>query len=106
MQSFYVDQLKKELSKCDAFQQVHNTIVNAVKRHGDLVEDEESAEKYFAELGYEGKVKHNMIISQTISLYIELDGDEQGIWAEAKVGVTEHYVDPGSDDYVYSYDVE
>ena len=106
MRNYDIEKLKKDLYECESFKQVEDLVTDAIARNGDLVADNDAAEKHFAELGYEGKVKHNTIINQSISLCIEFDTEEEGIWTGAKVSVTEHYVDAGSDDYVYSYIID
>lgn len=106
MIGYDIDKLKKALYECESFKQAEDLVKDAIARHGDLVADNDAAEKYFTELGYEGEVKHNTIINQTISICIEFDTEEEDIWTGAKVSVTEHYVDPGSVDYVYSYIIE
>ena len=106
MRSYYVSKLKMDLFHCDTRQEICDLVASHISKYGgDVVTDDEGAERYFESLNMTGEVRHNEIVNQTISV-CEKDEERYDVWVGIKVVVTEHYIDSGSDDYVYSYDID
>lgn len=105
MNQFRIDELKKALNKCETEQEVHTLVTNTISKYGgDVVRDDDDAVTYFGRCGMFGKVKHNTIVNSTFDVQQEIDGKE--VWYAIQVTITEHYIDSGSEDYVYSYDIQ
>lgn len=99
-----IDELKKKLYKCKTEQEVHTLVTNTISKYGgDVVCDDKDAVKFFESFDMFGEVKHNNIVNVTLDVVDDIDGDE--VWYGIRVSITEHYIDSGSDDYVYSYDI-
>lgn len=79
-------------------------IVAAIEKsleYDTIVASDEQAEQWFHDAGMEGEVTHRVIVSTHVSVWNdEMQGEET-----YNVIVKEHFTDPGSDDYVYSYDI-
>lgn len=66
-----------------------------------IVDDEQAAQDIFREWGDAREVRTRLIYKNTASVYNpEQDGNEY-----YDVMIHEHYTDPGSTDYVYSYTI-
>lgn len=99
-------ELQMELYRNEKESKIRALVAYHVAKYGgDVVKDNADAEKYFKNAGIEGEVKHNEIINQTIDVIDNLDG-QGDVWYSVRVVVTEHYVDPGSEDYCYSCSIE
>lgn len=73
--------------------------VKAALKFEELVENDAAAEQWFKAAGMSGTVLHNIILSTQVSVWDEnMQGEET-----YKILIKEHYIDPGSMDYVYSY---
>lgn len=104
MKELRLKALKEELNKCVDEQEIHTAITNALMKEGEIVGDcNEDAVKYFESFDMFGEVKHNTIINQTYDLSETIDDKE--VMYGVRVVITEHYIDSGSDDYLYTYDV-
>ena len=89
------------LSKCDSYEELVGTIEEELMCD-TIVKNDDAAEQWFKNAGIEGEVTHRDIYNQTIEVWNEEMQGEENFY----VTVKEHYVDPGSDDYVYSYSIE
>lgn len=86
--------------KCKSYEDIENAIVEALQ-YDTIVDDEKAAEAYFRECEMEGEVISRDIVNTRVSIWNEeMNGEE-----EYSVRVYEHYIDPGSVDYVYSYSI-
>lgn len=99
-----IKELKEKLYKCKSEQEIHNLVTNTIAKCGDVVTDDNGAEKYFNDLYDFREVKHVTIINQTIDVCETIDDKE--VWVGIQVIVSEHYTDSGSNDYVYSYTID
>ena len=80
---------------------IENVIVDALQ-YDTIVDDEAAAQAYFRECEREGDVISRDIVNTRVSIWNEeMEGEE-----EYTVRVYEHYTDPGSVDYVYSYIIQ
>ena len=86
---------------CKSYEDIENAIKNALK-YKEVVADDEAAEEYFRDCGIEGEVCHRTIESKQVTIWNE---DHQGEEVY-QVTIAEHYVDSGSNDYVYSYSID
>lgn len=85
---------------CNSYEDIENVIKNALQ-YDEVVENDAAAEQWFKDAEMEGDVHHNVIVSTHVSTWNEeMQGEE-----EFSVIVKEHYIDSGSVDYVYSYDI-
>lgn len=104
MRSERIKELSKSLYDCKSEQEICNLVTDTIAKYGgDVVRDDAGAVAHFEGCDMFGEVKHNTIINQTIDLCNVIDGKE--VWFGVKVEVTEHYIDSGSEDYVYSYEI-
>ena len=87
-------------ANCKSYEDIENAIVEALQ-YDTIVDDEKAAEAYFRECEMEGDVISRDIVNTRVSVWNEeMNGEE-----EYSVRVYEHYIDPGSVDYVYSYSI-
>lgn len=80
----------------------YGELVDEIKRaleHEVIVASDEEAEQYFAECGVPGPVLHRRIVYALVECWDAEDERERAY----EVTITEHYTDPGSTDYLYSY---
>lgn len=106
MRTERVKELQMELYRTEKESKVKALVADHIAKYGgDVVSGNAEAEEYFQKNGIEGEVKHNEIVNQTIDVIDNLDG-QGDVWYSVRVRVTEHYVDPGSEDYCYSYSIE
>lgn len=92
---------KISFKNCDSYEEIERTIQNALK-YETIVNDDEAAEEWFKNAGIDGEVFHRDIVSTRLTVWNEeYQGEE-----DFSVYVTEHYVDPGSSDYIYSYSID
>ena len=90
-----------QFAECKSVEDVENTIKNALQ-YDEVVENEEAARQWFKDAEIEGDVISRDIVNTRVSIWNEeMNGEE-----EYTVRVYEHYVDPGSVDYVYSYTID
>ena len=85
---------------CKSYEDIEAVIKKALK-YEVVVDDDDSAEEYFRDCGYDCEVYHNTILSKRINIWNE---EHQGEEVYG-VAVWEHYFDSGSIDYVYSYNI-
>lgn len=91
---------KLVFDKCRNKEDIRNTILTALGNECVVFSDED-AEQWFKDAEMDGDVHHNVIVSENVSVWNEeMDGEES-----YQVIVKEHYIDSGSDDYVYSFNV-
>ena len=89
-----------QFAECKSVEDIENTIKNALQ-YETIVEDDAAAEQWFKDAEMEGEVLHHVEISTHVSIWNEeMNGEEC-----YSVIVKEHYIDSGSDDYVYSYSI-
>lgn len=87
-------------NECKSYEEIENTILKALE-YDEVVENDEAAEQWFKDAEIEGDVTHRVIVSTHVSIWNEeMQGEE-----EFSVIVKEHFTDPGSVDYVYSYSI-
>lgn len=89
-----------QFNECKSYEDIENAIKNALQ-YDEVVADDAAAEKWFKEAGIEGDVTHRVIVSTHVSIWNEEYNGEE----EYAVIVSEHFTDPGSVDYVYSYSI-
>ena len=90
-----------QFAECKSVEDIENTIKNALQ-YDEVVENEEAARQWFKDAEIEGDVISRDIVNTRVSIWNEeMTGEE-----EYTVRVYEHYVDPGSVDYVYSYTLD
>jgi len=90
-----------QFAECKSVEDIENTIKNALQ-YDEVVENEEAARQWFKDAEIEGDVISRDIVNTRVSIWNEeMNGEE-----EYTVRVYEHYVDPGSVDYVYSYTID
>ena len=90
-----------QFAECKSVEDIKNTIKNALQ-YDEVVENEEAARQWFKDAEIEGDVISRDIVNTRVSVWNEeMNGEE-----EYTVRVYEHYVDPGSVDYVYSYTID
>lgn len=76
-------------------------IIEDALQYDNLVENKQEAEQFFRDAEMEGDMITRDVISTTVSIWNEeMQGEEV-----YDVRVREHYIDPGSVDYVYSYSI-
>lgn len=83
-----------------SYEDIEATILAALE-YDELVDDEAAARQWFKDAGTEGDVISRDIVNTRVSVWNEEHQGEE----EYTVRVYEHYVDPGSVDYVYSYEI-
>ena len=89
---------------CKSDDDIKAVIEKDLKYEGIIVDGDEQAEEWFrkyrnVERGDE--VTHRDIVNTQVSVWNdEMQGEET-----YSVRVTEHYTDPGADDYIYSYSI-
>ena len=90
-----------QFAECKSVEDIKNTIKNALQ-YDEVVENEEAARQWFKDAEIEGDVISRDIVNTRVNIWNEeMNGEE-----EYTVRVYEHYVDPGSVDYVYSYTID
>ena len=95
--------MKKNItfSNCKSYEDIE-AIVLAALEYDEQVEDEEAARQWFMAAEIEGDVISRDVVNTRVSIRNEeMKGEE-----EYTVRIYEHYVDPGSVDYVYSYIIQ
>lgn len=85
---------------CKSEQDIINTVENALE-YDNVVVNEEGARQYFRDAEIEGDVTTHVIVSTHVSIWNEKHQGEEVF----NVTICEHFVDAGSDDYCYSYNV-
>ena len=89
-----------KFNECKSYEDIENTILNALE-YEEVVENDNAADQWFKDAEMEGEVRHNVIVSTEVSIWNEeMQGEEF-----YHVIVKEHYIDSGSVDYVYSYEI-
>ena len=86
--------------ECRNEEDILNVLLNSLK-NDVLVKDEEAAKAWFKEAGIDGEVVTHVLVSTHVSVW---DEEHQGS-ATYSVIVSEHFIDAGSEDYVYSYKI-
>lgn len=76
--------------------------VKASLQFETVVEDKAAAEEWFQANGLDAD---NMVERTILSTTTNVFDEEANTSIEHRVYVREYYVDPGSDDYVYSYEI-
>jgi hypothetical protein len=92
---------KLQFNECKSYEDIEAAILAALE-YDELVDDDAAAEQWFKDAEMEGDVHHNVIVSTHVSVWNEEHQGEE----EYTVRIYEHYVDPGSVDYVYSYVIQ
>lgn len=91
---------KIQFNEVKSYEDIENAIKNALQ-YDEVVADDAAAEKWFKDAEIEGEVTHRVIVSTEVSFWNEeMQGEEF-----YSVIVKEHFTDPGSVDYVYSYSI-
>lgn len=95
--------MKKNItfSNCKSHEDIESKILAALE-YNELVDDEAAARQWFRDAGIEGDVISRDIVNTRVSIWNEEMNSEE----EYTVRIYEHYVDPGSVDYVYSYVIQ
>lgn len=89
---------KIQFNEVKSYEDIEKAIQDALE-YDEVVENEEAARQWFKDAGIEGEVISRDIANYRLPVWNdEMDGEE---WFEVRV--YEHYVEPGSSDYVYSY---
>ena len=66
-----------------------------------MVDDRKGAEQWFKDAEMDGDVISRDVVNTQVSIWNEeMNGEEL-----YRVRIYEHYIDPGSVDYVYSYEI-
>jgi len=92
---------KFDFSKCECYEDIVTVIERSLEDDGPVECSDEQAEQWFRDAGMEGEVTHRVIVSTHVSVWNdEAQGEET-----YNVIVKEHFIDPGSVDYVYSYSI-
>ena len=87
-----------KFNECKSYKDIENAILNALQ-YDEVAENDEAARQWFKDAEMEGDVTTHVIVSTHVSIWNEeMNGEEV-----FSVVVKEHFVDAGSDDYVYSY---
>ena len=87
-------------NNCKSEEEVRATIEDALK-YDTVVENDDAARQWFMDAGIDGDVTTHVIASTSVSVWNEEYQGEETF----NVIVKEHYVESGSDDYVYSYSI-
>ena len=91
---------KLVFNECHSEADIRNTILTALGNEV-VVANEEEAKDFFKEQELDGNVTTNVIVSTHVSIWNdEMNGEEV-----YHVIVKEHFVDAGSNDYVYSFHI-
>ena len=95
--------MKKNItfSDCKSQEDIEAKILAALE-YDELVDNEAGARQWFKDAGIEGDVISRDIVNTRVSIWNEEHQGEE----EYTVRIYEHYVDPGSVDYVYSYVIQ
>lgn len=89
-----------KFNECKSCEDIENTIQKTLQ-YDTVVENEAAAQQWFKDAELDGKVISHNIVNTRVSIWNEeMQGEE-----EYTVRVYEHYIDPGSMDYVYSYSI-
>ena len=88
-------------NNCKSEEDIRATIENALE-YDTVVENDEAARQWFKDAGIDGDVTAHIIVSTHVSVWNEEQQGEETFY----VIVKEHYVDAGSNDYVYSYIIQ
>lgn len=89
---------KFQFGNCKSKEDIKNVIENVLE-YENIVADDNDAAQWFKDADIEGDVTTHVILSTHVSVWNEeYEGEEM-----FNVIVKEHFVDAGSDDYVYSY---
>lgn len=86
---------------CKSYEDIENEVKKVLK-YDTIVDDDDAAEEYFRDCGIEGEVCHRTIESKQVNIWNEEHQGEEVY----QVTIAEHYVDSGSNDYVYSYSID
>ena len=91
---------KFDFTKCRNEADIRMAILRALE-NDNLVLNDEEAEAFFREDGFDGEMTTRTIVSEQVSIWNEeMNGEEV-----YNVIVREHYIDSGSSDYFYSFDI-
>lgn len=86
---------------CKSVQDIEKTINDALE-YDEVVKNEEEAQQWFKAAEMDGELISRDILNTCVSIWNEeMKGEE--IY---RVVIYEHYIDPGSMDYVYSYEIK
>jgi len=87
-------------SNCKSYEDIEATILAALE-YDELVDDEAGARQWFKDAEMDGDVISRDVVNTQVSIWNEeMNGEEL-----YRVRIYEHYIDPGSVDYVYSYEI-
>ena len=95
--------MKKNItfSNCKSYEDIEATVLAALE-YDELVDDEAAARQWFKDAEMDGDVISRDIVNTQVSIWNEeMNGEEL-----YRVRIYEHYIDPGSVDYVYSYIIQ
>ena len=87
-------------SGCKSREDIEATIKAALE-YDTVADSDDAAEQWFKDAGFDGDVTNRVCVSTAVSIWNEKEQGEE----EYNVVVKEHFVDSGSDDYVYSYSI-
>lgn len=87
-------------SNCKSEEDIRAIIEKALE-YDTVVENDEAARQWFKDAGIDGDVTAHIIVSTHVSVWNEEQQGEETF----DVIVKEHFVDAGSEDYVYSYSI-
>ena len=88
-------------SNCKSYEDLEATVLAALK-YDELVDDEAAARQWFKAAEIEGDVISRDVVNTRVCICNENMNGE----VEFTIHIYEHYVDPGSIDYVYSYIIQ
>lgn len=89
-----------DFTKCRNEADIRSVILTALENE-IVVSSDEDARTFFKEQAFDGEVTTRTIVSEQVSIWNEeMNGEEV-----YNVMVWEHYTDPGSFDYVYTFDI-
>lgn len=94
--------MKKNItfSECKSYEDIEAVCLAALE-YDELVDDRKGAEQWFKDAEMDGDVISRDVVNTQVSIWNEeMNGEEL-----YSVRIYEHYIDPGSVDYVYSYEI-
>lgn len=96
--------MKKNITfnECKSYEDIEAVCLAALE-YDELVDDRKGAEQWFKDAEMEGDVISRDVVNTQVSIwYINEEMNGEVLYS---VRIYEHYIDPGSVDYVYSYEI-
>ena len=86
---------------CKSYEDIEAIVLSTLK-YDEVVDDETVARQWFNGAGIDGDITSREVVNANVSIWNEeMNGEEL-----YNVRIFEYYVDSGSSDYVYSYDIK